>query len=1004
VQNFGGRIEELGSAGLVAAFGLEPLEDAPGHAVHAGIAILKAAERAHPEKTRRAGVKIGVHVGQVLLGRAGGTVQIDRDAREREWAVLRTLVDSAQLDTVVVSETAGPFLERRFGLLVVGPDKRASGHMYRLDQRARSRLGVGGDTGPFEGRRRELEMLKQCYERARGGTIQVVHVVGEPGIGKSRLVQECRQQFEHEGALIFQGHCAAFGRSTPFLPFVEVVRAAFLTGEDEEPQAITGKLRRGLELLGLPAEASLPFLQVLLGLEVEGPALRGLDPQTVGIRTREVLHQILQARCRLSPVVLILEDLHWSDSASQDLLQRVAEGRESLPLLVIGTHRPPYRPPGLGRPEVTELHLEPLSDESCLRLVEHRLRAEVLPGELARLILDRAEGNPLFAEELARYLEANRHVVRAGRTVSFRASPAATSLPATLQHLVVTQADQLPTDARTLIDLAAVAGRHVPLDLLGMASRVDGDLAHHLHALEAQGLLVRREPDGRGEEYCFKHVLFQEAVYGALPAARREALHERVAEGIERLYRDRLGEWADVLAYHYSQTPRADKAVRYLALAGEKNLRIYSLEEADQRFRQAVNLIESLPGSADDTVLADVLLGWVQVYFYRSNFKGLITLVERYRARVEGSGDARRLARLLFWLGWSHIHAARCEVAKPLLEQALALGEAAGDDESTGYASMGLMLAYWVAPGDQPGDLVDRFGERALAIAERLDDVLLTSLCLNGLALHKTTSSEYHEARRFSLRLLELGRAASSPRVLALGLCNLGLVNVYDERYEEALENAEEAFRIGPSPLHRLIALATKGMALVFMGRAQEGLEVLSAVRRDLVAGGYLVQLGRVDFAYGVALARTGQPAEGIRWIEDAIRRFSTWGNNTLPAFGHMFLGELYLRIVAGDAEVPLRTVFTRPELFLRTRLSAARTARRHLEEAIRSARELGMPGVLARSLLDMGLLCRARGRFEDARRHFEEARRVAEPPDWPVLSMKIRQAIDALPQPQRVA
>jgi DNA-binding NtrC family response regulator/tetratricopeptide (TPR) repeat protein len=993
VQSFGGRIEELGSTGIVAAFGLEPVEDAPRRAAHAAMAVLKASERAWRGGAEPPlAVKIGIHVCQVMTGWVGGRAEIDQDARRQAWAVLEAEVERAEPHTILVSEGAAPFLERRFGLTPMGSLVRASGRAYRLGGRERTGLGLGGRMARFVGRQRELEILEERYREARDGALQVVNIVGEAGIGKSRLAHELRQRLERSRLVVLQGQCTAFGRSTPFLPFIEVVRSAFLLEEADEPEEVTHKLRRGLHLLGLPVADTLPILQVLLGLEVEGDRLRGLGGEIVGARTREALHALLRERCRLSPVLLMLDDLHWADTASQELLLRVIQSEERLPLLILCAYRPPYRPPWAGRRGVTDLRLEPLSAESCLHLVQHRLGTETLPDALARLIVEKAEGNPLFAEELIRYLLERGSLRRIGSDVSFHPGADALAVPATLEDLLMARVERLSEGPRAVLQVASVVGRRFSLELMRTVSGVNGALARSLRDLEAQELIVRQETEGR-EEYRFTHVLVQEAIYENLPAPRREELHQRVAEAIERLYASRLGEWVEVLAHHYSHTPRVGQTVRYLALAGEKSLRVYSLEEADRRFREVVERVETVPGCADEGFLADALLAWAQVYYYRSDYTGLIALLERYRARVEALGDRRRLSLLLFWLGFSHVLAARCDVAKPLLEKALALGEALGDEQSTGYASMGLMYAYWVAPGGQPRDVVDRLGARILAIAERSGDIFLASQGLLCLALHKLTSGRYGEARELGVRLLELGRGASASRTMAMGLHALAFVNVYDERYEEAIAHAEEALRVAPDPADRLMGRAARGAALALMGRAEEGLENLREVRGELAGGEYLVLLLGVEFPYGAAMVRAGQIAAGVRWIEDAIRRFAGWGNESVPAFGHMFLGEIHLRMSLREEKVPLRATVRNLGFILRTRPFAGRKARRHFEEAIRIAREVGIPTVLARSLLGLGLLYRAEKREDEAGTHFEDAYRVAEPLGSPALLERIRAA-----------
>jgi tetratricopeptide (TPR) repeat protein len=227
-----------------------------------------------------------------------------------------------------------------------------------------------------------------------------------------------------------------------------------------------------------------------------------------------------------------------------------------------------------------------------------------------------------------------------------------------------------------------------------------------------------------------------------------------------------------------------------------------------------------------------------------------------------------------------------------------------------------------------------------------------------------------------------------------MGLSALAHVNVYDERYPEALELAEEALRLSPSPADRLTTLAAKGAALARMGRAREGVEILREVRREIIEGDRLTLLLGVDLPYGAALALAGEMDAGVRVLEQAITRFTVWGTDSPPAFGHMILGEIYVRMVQGGTRIPLRTLLGNLGFVLRSRPFAARRARRHLEEGIRITRSVGVPAILARCLLNLGVLDSAQKRHQEAARHLAEALQVAESVELQALQEKIRAAI----------
>ena len=1009
VHRYEGTINQFLGDGFMALFGA-PLahEDHARRAVLAAVGIQRALKERRPDLGDQPGaalaVRIGLNTGLVVVGRIGDNLRMDYTAVGDTTHIAARLERLAEPGTILVSEATQRLVEAYAQSMFLG-EREVKGTLaplpvYRVDGlkpgAARFDVAVRRGLTPFVGRRDELGLLERRYGEAKQGSLRVVNVIGEAGIGKSRLVHELRQRLVGDRVPFLQGQCPSYGGSTPFLPFIEVVRALFGLGEGEGQAEVERKLRDGMDFLDLKAEAILPFLLGLLGLEVEGDALRGLDGAIVGARTREVLHDLLRARCRLSPVVLLVDDLHWADTASQELLLRLAQSEERIPLLVLCAYRPQYRAPWAGIPNVSELRLEPLPEESTVQLVRSRMGTESLVGGLVGLIAAKAEGNPLFAEELTRYLRESGGVLGAkGGTVPM-ADREAVLIPETLQDIIMARVDRLGEDDRTVLQVASVIGRRFPPDLVGVVSGAPGRVAGCLRNLEAQELVVCEDVEPR-EEYRFNHGLVRDAIYDSLLTGRREELHRRVAETIEQVHATRLGEWVEVLAHHYSHTPCAEKAVQYLARAGEKSLRVYSLEEADRRWRQVMELIESVPGCADDAFLADALLGWVRVVYYRKDFKGIVDLVERYIDRVEALGDARRLSLLLFWLGFSHTFGARYGRARAFLDRALALGESVGDAECIGYASMGLMYVYLVRPGDQPRDSVDRLGARGLEIAQRLRDVYLASKCLLCLTWHEGLRGRYEAARRVASRLQELGREAGDPRTMAMGLHALAFVNSYDERFEDAIANAEEALRISPDPLDRLTARGAKGVSLALMGRGREGLEILREVRRELVDGDVLYSLLGIDIPLGVAMVLAGEMRAGVRWIEEAIRRFSEWGNETAPAFGHLILGEMYLQMVLRERPVPTDILVRNLGFVLRTLPVAARKARRHLEEAMRMARAAAIPAVMARSLLNLGRLCETKRRWREARTHLDEAHRIAETLESPLLTERIRAAIASL-------
>lgn len=521
--------------------------------------------------------------------------------------------------------------------------------------------------------------------------------------------------------------------TTPFLPFIEVVRATFRMGECGTRPEAERRLRRGLETLGIDAAESLPYLLNLLGHEPEGGVVNALDSEAVGVRTRNALLALLHERRRVSSVVMFIDDLHWMDHASEELLARITEADRELSLLLIRAYRPQYIVPRAPIEEATVLRLDHLSRDGTVALLRSRLGVDEVPEALTRLVADKAEGNPLFAEEIASYLIEKGAVTVSDGTASYDAATG-TALPVTLENLLMERFDRLEPGPRAVLEAASVVGPVFAPDLVAAATGLDGVVAGHLADLAGRDLVLPDVDDGA---WRFKHVLVREAIYASLLKPKREALHLGIARAIEDAASHDAGESADILAHHYARTTEVAKAVHYLAQAGERSLIVYSLEEAETWFRDTIGRIEANPGCVDDVVLVDILLMLARVLYFSISFYDIIAMVERYLPIVERLGDPKRLARFLFETGYAHVFSAQHATGKPMLERALAIGEEIGDEEIVGYVSMGLVWHHmaWEPPTPENRKKLLELSDTGTRVGEARKDVWLASKSLLGPAI-----------------------------------------------------------------------------------------------------------------------------------------------------------------------------------------------------------------------------------------------------------------------------
>ena len=573
--------------------------------------------------------------------------------------------------------------------------------------------------------------------------------------------------------------------------------------------------------------------------------------------------------------------------------------------------------------------------------------------------------------------------------LTYEPDDAESGLAVTLENLLMDRFDRLAEGPRATLEAASVIGQRFSPDLVGIVAGVDGAVIGHLRELERQELIFR---EAEGGDFRFKHALVRDAIYNSLLTSRREALHAKTAEAVEHHARDQLNEVADVLAHHYGQTPRAEKAVRYMALAGERALGLYSLDEAGLRFRQVLELIEAVPGCADDAFLADVLLHVSRVYYFRCEFNEIIALVERYLHRIEALGDKKRLSRFLFETGYAHVFASRAEVGRVLLDQARTLGEEMEDELAVAYADLGLMWlhTYWGEAGEKRRQTLERMGERVAEVGRNAGDIWLASKALLCLAIHEMLWGRPGDCRRHALRLIDLSRETGDPRPRGMGLWELAYLNAYTGEFEEAVECADESLRISLSPIDRAAAHNGKGIALPMLGRVEEGLALLEETRRFAEAGELLMIGAAYWLPLGATLVMAGDMTRGIRLIEASTERMAGWGQPLARGFGHMNLGAVYLELATSKERPPLSVILRNLGFLLRTIPFAATKARRHLEAAVAEFRRLDVPYFLAASLYNLGLLHEAKGKPGEAKACFEEARPIAEAVEMTTLVEQI--------------
>jgi class 3 adenylate cyclase len=980
VRRFGGFVSQYLGDGVLAYFGYpQAHEDDAERAVRASvelIAAVAALETRAPLQTR-----VGIASGLVVVGDvidAGGSQE--RGIIGETPNLAARLQGIAQPNMVVIAEGTRKLIGNLFELDDLGTKEvkgfprpvRIWAVLRACSVRSRFDALHASGLSEFVGREHELEVLERWLDRARS-QLHVIDVVADPGMGKSRLLHEFRQRMSKDRAFVLLGSCSPDGQQTAFLPFIEVVRGSFRISLGQAEEEIAQKLEMGLTTLGLHSVRNLALLLHLLGLKTPDGALSGLDGVLIGLRTRELLQLLLEARCLLSPVILIIEDLHWIDSVSEELLGKIVDSEHTLRLLLIHTRRPEYLPPWLSRPRTIKLPLEPFAAGDIRRLIQTRLRVETLPETLVHQVVEKADGNPLFAEEIISFL-TERGVLRTtqGR-VEYESSAVAAALPASVQTLLTARVDRLAPRDRRLLQAASAIGRYFDTELLAVV--VDGidDINTRLAAMQALDLI---HGEGNPDIHSFKHALVRDALYQSLLTSARRTLHFKIAEEIERRSGNRLIEVSESLAHHYSNTDNAEKAFKYLSMAGSRSLSVYSLEEAEIHFSAAIDLVEADKGCASDQQIADLLVDYTLLQNALGKVRKVVEIIGRFAERLNNLADSAQIVLIAHQKVFGLCFMSDFKAA--LIEQANVGGIAdrLGDDRSRAYfLSSQILISSAVAP--ETLENLAPLVRSALNAASKTEDAYIRSVVRWVVAIDELSRGRMRIAKEIAEEMSAIGRHLKDPRPTGMGMGILGWIALTSDDYERALHCAEECLQIAYTPQERMNALGVKGAALTFLRRLEEGDLVLSDIRSQLLELNWRYELTLVDPAFGVLTVLKGHIGKGVHIIQTAIESAHGDGWRAAEDWAKLFLCEVYLEVLFPKNKPRVIVFLKNLPVLIKILLVGRLSIKKYISEVRRNPQFDPDGHHIGRAEMILGLLYKGSRRHSLAVQHLTEARRI---------------------------
>jgi class 3 adenylate cyclase/tetratricopeptide (TPR) repeat protein len=976
VHRYEGTVHRVMGDGIMALFGAPlAVEDHAVRACYAGLRMQETVSRYAEEVRRSHGVQVAIRVGlnsgEIVIRTIGNDLHMDYTVVGQTAHLASRMEQMAKPGSVLTTADTLRLAEGYVAMEPLGPVpvKGLSDpvQIYEVTGAgaARTRLQAAAGRGltRFVGRDVQFEQLLRAQQLTGDGRGQVVAIVGEAGVGKSRLVHEFLHSHHTADWLVLQSSSASYGRAAPYLPVIELLRRYFKVNVDDSTQSIREKISgRILTLDPALQDSQPPLLDLLDALDDEHP-FRSLDPIQHRQYTYLAVTRLLLSETRVQPVVAVVEDLHWNDALTLGLLNELVVAAQDARLLLVVNYRPEYRDEWRNQPNYHQLRLDPLASESLADLLRALLGSDPGLTTLKSFLVERASGNPFFVEEIVRSLVDNG-VLEGVRGRYGLAKPfSSIEVPPTVRSVLAARIDALPPAEKRLLEEAAVIGHDVPFTPLhAICGLTEDRLRGLLDNLQAAEFLYATQilPD---LQYTFKHSLTHDVTYSGILHERRRDIHARIVDAIEQLYADRLGEQVERLAHHAMRGEKREKAVHYLWQAGGKAAARSALSEARAWFEQALGVLDALPESRAALEQAfEIRLELRRVLRQLGEGRQMLDQLREAESLAERLEDDRRLGQVCALM--TTVHSTLDELDEALVTgtRALEIAGRLGDLRLRIVATSHLEQAYYYR--GEYEHTVESVSDNLAALPadwvnENFGMAPLPSVFGRAhLIMSLAELGRFTEAAKYEVEAIRL--TEPSKHLFTIGWVHFAasMLHLLKGDWAKAVSRVEDwiaLLRTGNIAVHHLPwAVAASAWALAQIGEAREALNRVREGERLFEHQAASGIVAHSSWAYGAvsrACLLLGRVDEARHLADRAVE-----SSRRQPGFtAHA------LRLL-GD-------ITTHPDRF------DAESGAAHYREALALARLHGMRPLVAHCHFGLGKLYRRVGETEHARENLAAAK-----------------------------
>jgi len=969
-----GTINQFTGDGIMALFGA-PIahEEHAQRACHAALALQKSIKDFSEKIKREYGfgftLRIGLNSGPVVVGSIGDDLRMDYTAIGETTNLAARMEEYAQPGTVVLSKGTRRLIKDYFELKSLGKIEMkgtsSPQEVYELlrpsDVGSRFAASVAKGLTRFVGRRNSMAGLMESYAKVRSGEGQVVGIVGDAGVGKSRLLLEFINLLPQNEYTYLAGHCLNYGSTFAYLPVLDMLKEYFGIKSCDREYVIKKKMGDKLLRLNRELQKDIPPFQAILSLKVDDQRFNQLEPQQKREKTFEAIRNLFVRLSQEKPLVLAMEDLHWIDKTSEDFTNYLIRWLGKTRIMLILLYRPEYTHQWGSKSYYTKIGLNQLGISSSTELVRAVLEDGEVAPEIGKLVLDRTSGNPLFIEEFTHSLLESGSIHKHKKKYILKRDARDIEVPDTIQGLIAARIDRLDENIKRTMQVASVIGRDFAYRILQTITGMREELKAYL--LNLQGLEFIYEKRLFPElEYIFKHALTQEVAYYSLLNTRRKDLHRRVGQAMEQVFADRITEYSSIIAEHFLRGEDWEHAFFYLDKAGDSAAGLFSYDEARLHYARALNTLDELEDSEDnrrrqvDTIIKLTLTSWRAISAEQS-LKRLST-AEKLARDLPGpdgkpGGDSLRLARVRFWKGRVYYSSGQMHEALSYYDQVLPVAKATGDAELLAIPSgaIGQAMAVLGHLGKSQillGEAIPLF-EQMANWTEWIQAKSFYGSALAGSGAYQQGVAEIKLAR---------DRAKECQFITGLGVSNncLGFTHLFGGRLEEAMKAGQAAVSAAKQSgdlIYQYVGYVICGWAGGRAGEienATKHLKQAQTVAQQL--GGQIIMADLLTTARAETALMAGQQEEAIRLARQAVDIAQKMGG---------VLGEGVARRIWGQALA-----------------AKSDPAWDDAEEQMAKSLEVLSSGQnlpeMARTQVVWGTISRNRGKPENARHYWEQA------------------------------